>query len=227
MVCVSWAQFKSTGETNELWTNDSCWIQFLFSNKTISTVYTKHGWQVWEVCRVSQVCTTKLGASCSLKIFFNHATGDYQDLVHPIGGKISCHPHKKAIHFIEHCGDYCFFCIHFTNVRYNLIQLELPHNVWLSDSNLLICHHQHQSYQGPVLITITTLWENSLPAKSNGIHLYSHIACQTIPAGVEGDSFLNTYGSGCIISASSRIDWKSTDERYLSPKLGKTTCTHN
>jgi hypothetical protein len=38
---------------------------------------------------------------------------------------------------------------------------------------------------------------------------------------------LNTYGSGCINSASSRIDWKSTVERYLSPKLGKTTCTHN
>ncbi len=107
-----------------------------------------------------------------------------------LGGKISCYPHKKAIHFIGHCGDYCFFCIHFTNVRYNLIQLELPHNVWLSDCNLLICRHQHQSYHGPVLITITTLWENSLPAKSNGIHLYSHIACQAIPAGVEGDRHL-------------------------------------
>lgn len=58
-----------------------------FSNKTISTVYTKHGWQVWQVCRVSHVCTAKSGAFCSLKIFFNHATGDYQDLVHPIGGE--------------------------------------------------------------------------------------------------------------------------------------------
>lgn len=58
-----------------------------FSNKIISTVYTKHRWQVWQICRVSHVCTAKLRASCSLKIFFNHATGDYQDLVHPIGGK--------------------------------------------------------------------------------------------------------------------------------------------
>ena len=34
-------------------------------------------------------------------------------------------------------------------------------------------------------------------------------------------------GSGCIFSHSSRIDWKRTVERYLSPKLGKTTWNHH
>jgi hypothetical protein len=33
------------------------------------------------------------------------------------------------------------------------------------------------------------------------------------------------YASGIIASASSRIDWNSTDDRYRSPKLGRTTCT--
>lgn len=44
-----------------------------------------------------------------------------------------------------------------------------------------------------------------------------------LTAVIEYSGSTTDQGSGCIFSHSSRIDWNKTEERYLSPKLGKTT----